>query len=299
MAVFARVVEAGSFSRAAQDLGMSKSAVSKQVARLEDRLRARLLNRTTRRIGLTEVGTAFYERCARILTEVQEAEEAVSNLQAEPRGTLRVNAPMSFGIDHLAPCLPDFMARHPDLVVDITLNDRVVDLIDEGFDVGVRITRLPDSSLVARRLAPFRSVVCAAPDYWRRHPRPAHPADLAHHNCLIYTYMQSQNAFEFDGPDGPLRVRVDGTLRANNGDVLRNAAVGGLGVYIAPTFIVGEELVAGRLEAVLHDYTRSARSIYAVYPHNRHLSAKVRVFVDFLARRFGDDPYWDRPCEQA
>ena len=294
IAVFTRVAETGSFSAAARDLGLSKSAVSKRVAALEDRLGARLINRTTRRLSLTEVGVAFYERAVRILAELEEAEQAISRLQGEPRGTLRINMPMSFGIGHVAPALADFMARYPDLRVAMELTDRQVDLIEEGVDLAIRIAELPDSSFVARRLAPARRVVCASPDYWRRLGRPRHPTELVDHRCLIYTYLSAQREWRFHGPEGPIAVRISGCLEANNGDALRDAAVAGLGVYLAPTFIVGEDLRAGRLEEVLAEYEDSRLSVYAVYPHRQHLSAKVRAFVDFLAERFGPEPYWDR-----
>lgn len=297
IAVFTRVAETGSFSAAARDLGLSKSAVSKRVAALENRLGARLINRTTRRLSLTEVGAAFYERAVRILAEMEEAEQAISRLHGEPRGTLRVNMPMSFGIGHVAPALADFMARYPDLRVAMELTDRRVDLIEEGVDLAIRIAELPDSSFIARRLAPARRVVCASPDYWRRHGRPRHPTDLADHSCLIYTYLSAlsaQREWRFKGPKGPVSVRVSGCLEANNGDALRDAALAGLGVYLAPTFIVGDDLWAGRLEEVLSDYEDSRLSVYAVYPHRQHLSAKVRAFVDFLVERFGPEPYWDR-----
>ncbi len=297
IAVFTRVAETGSFSAAARDLGLSKSAVSKRVAALENRLGARLINRTTRRLSLTEVGAAFYERAVRILAEMEEAEQAISRLHGEPRGTLRVNMPMSFGIGHVAPALADFMARYPDLRVAMELTDRRVDLIEEGVDLAIRIAELPDSSFVARRLAPARRVVCASPDYWQRRGRPRHPTDLADHSCLIYTYLSAlsaQREWRFKGPKGPVSVHVSGCLEANNGDALRDAALAGLGVYLAPTFIVGDDLWAGRLEEVLSDYEDSRLSVYAVYPHRQHLSAKVRAFVDFLVERFGPEPYWDR-----
>jgi DNA-binding transcriptional LysR family regulator len=293
MAIFARVVEAEGFSAAARQLGLSKSAVSKQVARLEDRLGARLLNRTTRRLSLTEVGAAFYERCARILAEAEAAERAVTRLQAEPRGTLRVNAPMSFGVRHVAPAIPAFVARYPDVSVDISLTDRLVDLVDEGYDLAIRIANLPDSSLVARRLAPARFVVCASPDYLARHGAPAQPRDLARHNCLTYSYAAVGDEWRLRGPDGEVRVRVTGTVRANNGDVLRAAALGGLGIVVMPTFLVGDALRSGALASVLPDYRVRETAIHAVYPHGRHLSAKVRAFVDFLVERFGPQPYWD------
>ncbi|MBL6946627.1 MAG: LysR family transcriptional regulator [Rhodospirillales bacterium] len=293
LAVFARVAERQSFTAAARDLGLSKSAVSKKLAALEGRLGARLLNRTTRRISLTEAGTAFFERARRILSDLDEAEQAVTRLQAEPRGNLRVNAPMSFGIQHMAPAMADFMAMYEDLTVTMDLNDRLVDLAEEGYDVAVRIAKLTDSTLIARKLAPARLAVCASPEYWRRHGVPEHPHDLAGHNCLFYTYLAQQDQWAFDGPDGPFSVRVRGNLRANSGDALRAAAAAGLGVYFGPTFIVGDDLRAGRLASALDEYAHTDLSIYAVYPHRLNVSAKVRVFVDFLAERFGAEPYWD------
>ncbi len=291
MAVFAKVVETGTFTGAARAMGLSKGAVSKQIARLEDRLGARLLNRTTRRSSLTEVGAAFYERCRRIVAEAEEAELAVTRLHAEPRGTLRVNLPMSFGMIHMADALPDFMAAYPEISLDVTLDDRVVNVVDEGYDVVIRITELPDSTLIARRIAPFRIATCASPAYWDAHGRPKHPNDLRGHACLLYSYLSNLNEWRYRGPDGPFAVRVDGPMRGNNGDLLRSAAVVGRGVVRSPTFIVGCDLVEGRLEQVLAEYEDDDRGIYAVYPHNRHLSAKVRAFVDFMAKRFAD-PKW-------
>ena len=293
--VFDKVAELESFTGAARALGISKAQVSKQVAGLEDRLGARLLNRTTRRMSLTEVGRAYLARARAALEQLEEAERAVQSLQAEPRGTLRVAAPMGFGIRHLAPALPDYLKRHPDLGVDLDFNDRQVDLVEEGYDLAIRVARLADSSLVARRLAPCRRVVAAHPDYWDRHRRPARPEELAGHACLIYAYLANPDEWTFRGPDGPIRVRVRGRIRANNGDALVAAAAAGLGVSLVPTFHCSEELAAGRLETVLDDFMDDhAVSVYAVWPHNRHLSAKVRTFVDFLAERFGPEPYWDR-----
>lgn len=296
LSVFVRIAETGSFSAAARNLGISKSSVSKKLAGLEERLDARLINRTTRRLGLTEVGAAFLVRAQRILAELQEAEQAVTQLTAEPRGVLRVNAPMSFGISHVAPAMAEFMAAYPDLSVTMDLNDRRVDLIEEGYDLAVRIADLPDSSLIARKLAPARRVVCASPDYWARHGMPGHPSDLSRHNCLIYTYLPSGNEWRFHGPEGMIPVRVDGPFKANNGDALRAAALAGLGVCFSPTFIVGDELRAGRLVTALDAFEDDTVSVYAVYAHRRHLSAKVRIFVDFLAKRFGPEPYWDAFC---
>ncbi len=294
MAVFAKVAEEKSFSAAARALGMSKSAVSKQVARLEDRLGARLINRTTRKLSLTAAGSAFHERCARVLVEAEEAEQAVSSLQAEPRGVLKVNAPMSFGIQHLAPAIPEFMDRHPELTIDLALNDRMVDLVDEGYDVAVRIARLTDSSLIARRLAPSRRVICAAPAYLDRHGVPTRPDDLRDHECLLYTYGLTGDEWRWRDAGGSGAVKVKGRLKANNGEALKAAALAGLGLVLSPTFMVGDELRDGRLRMVLPQFADEQASLYAVYPHARHLSTKVRVFVDFLAARFGPRPYWDR-----
>lgn len=293
MAVFARVVETKSFTEAARRLGMSKAAVSKQVSKLEERLGARLLNRTTRRLSLTEVGAAFYERCARIVAEAEDAELAVSRLNATPRGTLKIEAPVNFGMQYLAPLLPPFMLKHPELRVEMSFNDSFIDLIEEGCDLAVRIGQLPDSSLVARKLAETKSVICAAPAYWDRHGRPSDPAALAMHDCFAYSYLATGNEWRLQGPGGAVAVRVTGSLAANNGDVLRQAAVAGLGVVAMPVFMVCDDLRSGRLEPVLCDWEPATRGIYAVYPHNRHLSAKVRAFIDHLVDALDPAPWGD------
>ncbi len=298
MAAFARVVEAESFSAAARALGLSKSAVSKQVSRLEARLGLRLLNRTTRRLSLTEAGAAFYQGCQRVVAEAEAAEQAVTHLASAPRGRLRVNAPMSFGVRHVSPALPEFLGRYPELAVDLTLNDRLVDLVEEGFDVGVRIAPLVDSSLVARRLAPSRSVLSAAPAYLDVRGAPRDLDELEDHACLIYSYQATGEAWRLTGPGGARRLKVSGPLRVNNGDAILAAALGGLGVALLPCFICGEDLRAGRLVRVLPDWgLASDGAVSAVYPAARHLSPKVRVFVDFLAERFGDKPYWDEAID--
>ncbi len=293
MAIFAAVVEAKSFSAAAKQLGMSKSAVSKQVGKLEDRLGARLLNRTTRRLSLTESGTTYYEYCARILEEAEQAESAVTVMHDRPRGTLRINAPVSFGILHLAPAINDFLEENQEITVDMTLDDRFVDLVEEGYDVAVRIGEMKDSSLVARRLAPCRFVICAAPSYLGRHGVPESPEELVDHNCLVYTYS-STGEWQFRSPQGePRLVRLTGSFHANNGDALRAAALAGVGILVSPTFIVGDDLRNGSLKPVLVGYERHPAAVNAVFPHRRHLSPKVRAFVDFAAKRFGPEPYWD------
>ncbi len=291
--VFSAVAETGGFTAAARALGLSKSAVSKRVADLEDRLGVRLFNRTTRRVALTEIGHAYHARCRRILDDAREAELAVGALHAEPIGTLRVNAPMSFGVGHIAPALGAYLDRYPGLGVEIDFNDRLVDVIDEGYDIAIRIADLPDSSLVARRLAPCRRVVIASPDYLRRRGRPVVPGDLSDHECLIYDYLPNPREWPFEGADGIFSMKIGGRLRANNGELLLQAAIAGHGAYLCPTFICGAALAEGRVEALLEDFEAPEISIYAVWPHNRHLSAKVRSFVDFLVERFGPSPYWD------
>ncbi len=296
MIVFARVVEANGFSAAARRLGLSKSAVSKQVAALEDRLGARLLNRTTRRISPTEIGQALFERCQRIAAEVEEAELAVTRLSAAPRGRLRVNSSMSFGHIFLAPLLPAFQALYPEVTVELTLNDRLVDVVEEGYDLAVRIARLGDSSLIARKLADARRIIAAAPAYLAQHGRPAAPADLAAHNCLTYSYVARPGVWRVGDADGAVHeVAVTGSLHTNNGDALRAAALGGLGIVDLPTFLVGDDIAAGRLVHLFPHYVDRFGGIYAVYPHNRHLSAKVRALVDFLVEQIGPRPPWDCP----
>lgn len=299
MLAFIKVVDTGSFTAAADRLGLSKSVVSRRVAELEDRLGARLLNRTTRRLSLTEVGSAFHERCARILADLDEAERAVADLHAAPRGRLRVNAPVSFGVMHLAPAIAAFLERHPAIDMEIDLNDRYVDLVDEGYDLAVRIGRLRDSSLIARRLAPSRMVVCASPAYLERRGVPAQPEDLVQHNCLIYSNVPTAEQWTFRCGAQTRSVRITGTLRTGNGDLLREAAMAGVGIAVLPTFLCGDALASGALFSVLPDAHVAESTVFAVYPQNRHLSPKVRAFVDFLATRFGPEPYWDAGCPKT
>jgi DNA-binding transcriptional LysR family regulator len=299
MLTFVRVVDASSFTAAAHRLGISKSVVSRRMSELENRLGTRLLNRTTRRLSLTEVGQAFYQRSVQILAEVDEAERAAASLSAAPRGVLRVNAPMSFGILHLGPAIASFLERYPDVEVDLDLNDRIVDLVEEGYDVAVRVGKLRDSTLVARRLAPARRVVCGSPAYLAQHGRPRVPDDLTRHNCLVYTNapLGEQWLFPVDGVAHA--VRVAGTMRSSNGDVLREAAIAGVGLVLLPTFIISDALARGALERVLPNYEPPGVAVAAVYPQSRHVSPKVRAFIDFLAARFGAEPYWDAAMRLA
>jgi DNA-binding transcriptional LysR family regulator len=293
---FVAVAEAKSFSEAARRLRLAKSAVSRQVSDLEANLGIRLFHRTTRSLSLTEAGRGYFDRAERILADLDDADRAVSRLQAAPRGRLRVSAPMSFGFLHLAPALSDFLARYPNVTVDITMNDRFVDLVEEGFDVAVRIAELHDSSLIARRLAPARRVICASPKYLTTHGAPQVPDDLRTHECLFYSNLPSARDWRFVAPDGSAwPVTVNGRLCANSGDALRVAALHGLGLANLPTFIVGADLQSGTLAPVLDAFVAQDLSINAVYPHSRHLSPTVRAFVDFLIDRFGPQPYWDLP----
>lgn len=295
IAIFVKVVESGSFSAAADKLDLSRAAASKSVSRLEERLGARLLNRSTRRLSLTEAGTALYGRSRDALAALQEAELAVDRLQSVPRGTLRVSGPVYFGVHHLTPVLAEFLERYPDVDADVQLDDRLVNIVEEGFDVAIRVTELKDSSLVSRRLAPCRSVVCASPEYWERRGKPLHPEDLAAHNCFVYSNLSSPNVWRFiDADDRETAVHVRGNLRFNNTEMARTAALRGMGVIRLPTFYVGDDLREGRLAPVLPDYRVAFQaSIYAVYAARDHLPPKVRAFIDFLAERFGPEPYWD------
>jgi DNA-binding transcriptional LysR family regulator len=292
--VFVRVVDDGSFTRAAERLKLSRSVVSKYVTRLEGRLGARLLNRTTRRLSLTEAGRIFYERSRRGLQDIEEAEAEVSRLQEKPRGVLRINSPMSFGILHIAPALPEFLAQHPEVSVEMNLDDRVVDVIEEGFDVSIRIAEMPDSSLIARRLAPCRHVIVAAPAYLEKHGTPRTPEDLRDHNIISFSYQASAYDWHFISPDNKqVSVPVSGSMQANNSLALREALLRGVGITRTPTFVVGKDVQDGHLLSILGNYRTLEVSIYLVYPQRRHLSPKVRAFVDFMADRISEPPYWD------
>jgi DNA-binding transcriptional LysR family regulator len=296
IAVFVRVVEAGSFTAAADRLGLSQSAVSKSVNRLEEHMGTRLMNRSTRRLSLTEAGAALYERGKHALAEIEEAELEVARLQTEPRGVLRVNAPMSFGILHVAPLLPEFLERYPALTVDLQLDDRLTDLVDEGFDCAIRIKALEDSTLAAKKLGPCRQLICASPEYLKRHGAPKTAEELTEHDVLVYTYRANPGEWELRAPNGKkTKFESRARLYSNNGIALVQAALRGLGILVPPTFYIGPELKAGKLVTLMDDHTVLPElNIHAVYPQRRHLSPKVRAFVDFLAERFGPEPYWDK-----
>jgi DNA-binding transcriptional LysR family regulator len=291
LALFARVVEGGSFTAAARAVGMSKSAVSTRVARLEDRLGARLLHRTTRRLALSEAGAALYEHAARMVAAADDAAEVAEGTSREPRGQLRISAPVTLAQMHLAPALAEFLRAHPSVQVDLEASDRIVDLVAERFDLAIRIARLGDSSLVARRLATDRLVVAASPAYLDRAGIPRSVADLSRHNCLHYARTPPSAEWGFRGLGGVRRATAAGNLVVSDGTVLRESAAAGLGLAVLPRFMVAADLASGRLVTVLDDLPRREIGIFAVYPHRRNVPAKVRAFVDLLAARFARAPW--------
>jgi DNA-binding transcriptional LysR family regulator len=294
MSVFARVVGAGSLSAAARELGLSIALVSRRLAALEARLGVRLINRTTRRLHLTDEGAIYYETCARLLAQVAEADAAVAARRGEARGDLKVALPASFGHQHVARLVPRFAERYPQVRLALSLSDRFVNVIEEGFDLAVRIAELEDSSLAARRLAPNRRVVCASPDYLSRHGTPRTPQELAAHNCLLTTDYTA--SWDYIAPDGTKSAaRVTGRYACDNWEVLREWALAGLGVALKSTWDVHRHLADGSLVALLPGYSFSSDvAIWAVYPHRNYLPAKTRAFVEFLADAFGPEPYWDK-----
>ncbi|MGD8326130.1 MAG: LysR family transcriptional regulator [Sphingomonadales bacterium] len=295
MEIFVKVIKEGSFSAAARSMNMSKSAVSKYVSELEDRLGARLLNRTTRRLSVTDVGRVYFERCQQILSDVMETETAISEDTRKVSGQLRVAAPVTFSVKHLGGPLSEFLGQYPEVDIDLNLNDRRADIVEEGFDVAVRISRqMTDSSLIAAKLATSRAVTCASPAYLDRHGTPQTPQELVDHNCLRYSNIGPVQEWYYQDENKELiSVRVSGTISANNGEVLREAALDGQGIITGPSFITGDAIKSGKLVPILQPYAYTDFGIFAVYPHNRHLSAKVRVFVDFLKSHWGADPYWN------
>lgn len=293
MQTFVRVVESGSFVRAAEQLGLSTTAASRQVAELEAHLGGRLLNRTTRSLSLTDAGRVYYERCLLLLSELEETEAQVGRQSHSPSGLLRLTAPISFGAERLAGLLAEFRVRNPLVSIEVSLSDRLVDLVEEGFDLALRITSELEPSLVARRLCTVRIVCCAAPTYLANAGMPRRLTELSQHACLIYTNTARSDEWVFSGPNGRESIAVNGGWRANSGDILRVAALAGEGITCQPTFLIGEDLRAGRLVTVLSDYRLADLAMYAVYPSRRHLSAKVRALVDYLASALGDPPPWD------
>ncbi len=290
---FLKVVETGGFTPAAREMNLSRSAVSKYVSHLENDLGTQLLNRTTRQVKATETGAAFYDRCVTILSDLRDAELSVTNLQENPMGNLKINAPMSFGTLHLSGAVVDFMEKYPDINVQAVLNDRFVDPVQEGYDVTIRIADLPDSSLIAKKLTPANRVLCASPQYIANSDQLRHPKDLRNHPCLHYGYLATGNVWRFQSDSKDISVQINGILCSNNAEILHNGVLRGMGIALLPTFIVGPDLQSGRLVPLLQEFELSALGIYALYPPNRQLSTKVRLFIDFLAERFGNTPSWD------
>lgn len=294
MLVFTKVAKAGSFASAAKELGLSRAMATKHVMQLENGLGIRLLNRTTRNLSLTEVGMVYLERCLQILDEMEEMEIAVTRLQTEPRGVLKVSATPFFGAYHLAPAIAAYTEVYPDVNVELMLQAGYIDLIEEGFDLAIHLDELRDSSLIARKLGSSQRLVCGSPSYFKKRGVPRTPDDLRKFNCLVNSTLPPRDQWQFSVPGGETTVvRVAGTMHSNVADALRMAALSGLGLVLLPTYMVGQDIRKGRLQAVLTDYVPSPLEIHAVYPHRKHLSAKVRTFVDFLHERFHPKPYWE------
>lgn len=293
MRVFAAVVEAKSFVNAAEVLGLSKQAVSRHVAELEARLGVRLLARTTRKLSLTNEGELFYARCSELVVDIDDAEAEITSLTGEGRGLVRVNVPLSFGLLYLAPLWPAFLDQHPRVTLDVTLVDRVVDLVEEGYDLAVRIARLPSSSLVSRKLTSTRVILCASPEYLRRRGVPQHPSELALHDAISYNLLSTGETWEFTGANGPVSVKVSPRMRTNSGDTCTVAALQHQGIVLQPSFMVGQHLAAGALVEVMPEYRAIELDVYAVYPSRKLQAPRVRVLIDFLVTSFLVDQ-WPR-----
>ncbi|WP_455201924.1 LysR family transcriptional regulator [Kaarinaea lacus] len=296
---FVKVVDFGSISAAAEHMGIAKSAVSRRISELEQHLAVQLFRRTTRQLNLTDSGKSFYQRAIQILTDLEEAELAVSQQHGELAGVIKIAAPLSFGLLHLTSAFTEFMKANPKLQLDLDFNDRHIDILQEGFDLAIRVTRLADSSFIARRLATIRHMVCASPEYLKLYGTPQSPDALQHHRCLSYSNIHDSNLWHYQDQNGNKgQVKVPVVLSANNGDFLRQAATAGLGIILEPTFIIYDAINKGQLVPLLEDYQWPAIDAYAIYPHTRHLSQRVRALVDFLVKRFEGTPYWDSSLEK-
>ncbi|MBL8497852.1 LysR family transcriptional regulator [Nitrosomonas sp. JL21] len=300
MNAFVRVVEAGGISAAADRMNIAKSVISRRLKELEQHLGVELFHRTTRQMNLTDSGRAFYQQAARILADILEAEHATSQFHGALKGNLKVALPLSFGLMHLGPAINEFLQANPDIAFDLDFNDRQVDLLAEGFDLAIRIASLPDSSLIARRLAPIQTVLCASPAYLERMGTPQSPDELIHHRCLVYNLISNlENWNIFDATGQLIKTRITPYLKASNGEFLRDAAADGQGIVLLPTFIVYRDIESGALLPLLTSYRYSPLAAYAIYPQTRHLSQRVRAFVEFLVKRFEGGPYWDGCLENA
>lgn len=291
MAVFVAVVDVGSFVGAVEPLRMSKPAVSRHINALEQRLGVRLLQRTTRRLALTEEGRTFYGRAKEILNLMDEAESELRPSQGEPSGTLRINVPVSFGIQHLAPLWGDFMRRYPRVTLDVMLNDRVIDLLDEGYDLAVRISQLANSTLVSRQLASTRMQLCAAPSYLQRYGQPQHPKELSTHRLISYSNWAARDEWQFDHPHGPASVRLQPALYTNNGDTARTLALRGDGIILEPSFMVDADIRSGHLIELMPQYRALELGIHVVYPTRQHVPLRTRCMIDFLVKAFENPPW--------
>jgi len=293
--VFVAVVESSGFSPAAKLLGISKSAVSKRINQLEQNLGVKLLHRTTRKISLTEAGEHFYEHAAIANSAAKDAEDAVAQLQGEPQGRLRINTPMSFGRLHIAPFIPVFLKRYPKISIDMVMSDEVVDLVGSGFDITIRAGKLADSSLIARKLAPLRSVLCASPEYLESQGYPQQLADLKQHNCILFSYSRDLKEWTFNKNGRSQAIEISGNYQVNNSEALEEALLQGIGIGRLPTFVAGTAIKAGRLIPLFTEYEMLELSIYAVFLERQYMPAKVRAFLDFAIEYLGgDEPYWDR-----
>jgi len=294
-AVFARAAELSSLSAAGRDLRMSAAVVSNRIAKLERHLGVRLLNRTTRRVNLTEEGALFYEHCIRILGEIEQIETNIAARREAPRGVLTVSAPVAFGRLHIAPHVPAFIERFPEMQIRLHLTDRLIDIVNEGADLAIRIADLKNYSFIARKLAPNRRVIVAAPDYLKEHGTPQSPQDLLEHNCLLLRFPGSQQfQWSLEGDEGPVTLPVSGSMDSDNGDVLREWCLAGIGLALKSLWEVGPDLKAGRLKVVLPGWHPLGHAVYALYPHSRYLPPRVRAFIDFLIETYGPKPYWEK-----
>ncbi len=299
MRAFARVAETGSFSEAARQLRVSKSVVTKRIVQLERLLDARLFHRTTRSVRLTDAGSAYYGRAVPLLAEIEAMDSAIGDLKTDARGDLRISSPTSFGVLHLGRALCDFQERYPRMNVEVILNDRVVHPVAEGFDIALQDAPAASSLLIERRIAPVRRVVCASPKYLRQRGTPGHPRDLAQHDCIQYSFLQTGNVWVFDGPKGRAQVTVAPRFTTNSGQIMRDAALQGSGIALLPTLLVAPDLRARRLVPVLGEWAAAPLWIAAVYPQSHRQTLKVRLLVEFLSKRFGPDPPWDRDLPRA
>lgn len=289
MQIFVKAVERGSLTAAAEELDMSSQLAGKQMRALEQSLGIKLLNRTTRRQSLTESGRVFYERAKNILAEMEAAEALIADTRAVPRGQLRISAPITFGSRALAPAITEFLSQHPEVSVELRLTNRTVDLVDEGYDLVFRTGALPDSGLMARRLAPHKMVLCAAPTYLAARGEPRHPDDLRQHECLVFAHTSMRTAWTFDGPDGRVSVPISGRFATDSGEALRAAAVAAQGIILQPRELLRDEISAGRLTTLLQDYEPIARPLHVIYAPDRRMTPKLRSFLEFAVQKFGID----------